>query len=79
MPAKKIVETQTNHVHDCDCKRSCRPNGGCGGGVYGLGIVGAAFYFFPQAIGVGGYAMAIFKSLIWPAILVYQALTLLKL
>jgi hypothetical protein len=50
-----------------------------GDAVYALGIFGAAFYLFPGAVGINDYAIALFQSLIWPATLVYHALSLLKL
>lgn len=63
------------------CDFCCKNRGGTAsnGAVYGIGIFGAAFYFFPKAIGITGFIMAILKSLAWPALLVYQALTLLKI
>jgi len=68
---------------NCDPAHCCKKwgNGGSSGGgaVYGIGIFGAAFYFFPQAVGTSEFFMAILKSLVWPGILVYQALSLLKL
>lgn len=79
MPAKKDEETK------CHCDHAgCKPvhvhnNAGGGGAVYGIGIVGAAFYFLPQAVGTSDFLLAIGKCLVWPALLVYQALTLLKL
>lgn len=74
MAQKKIVENKT-------CCDNCRPQycGGSNGAVYGFGVIGAAFYYFPHAVGASGFMMAIFKTLVWPAMLVFQALTLLKL
>jgi len=44
------------------------------GAVYGLGLIGAAIYFISQAstfwLGVLGFL----KALVWPAILVFEAL-----
>ena len=77
MPVKKVVEEKVEKCDSYCCKRG--NSGGSGSAVYGIGIFGAAFYFFPQAVGVTGFVMAILKSLVWPALLVYQALTLLKL
>lgn len=66
---------------DCACcgNKSHCSNGGAGCAVYGIGIFGAAFYLFPQAIGFTGYLLAIGKSLVWPALLVYHAFKLLHL
>jgi len=49
-------------------------NGASGGAVYGLGLVGAAFYYIGAAdtfwIGVLGFL----KAIVWPAFMVYEAL-----
>lgn len=80
MTSKKLVEEKCvcDHEH---CKPVHVHNTGnsSGGAVYGLGIFGAAFYFFPQAVGGEQFLLAIFKSLAWPGFLVYEALKLLKL
>ena len=77
------MSSKTNSEDKCEdchpsyfCKRGA--NGG-GSAVYGIGIFGAAYYFIPQAVGGMGFVMAIIKSLGWSALIVYQALSLLKL
>ncbi len=45
-----------------------------GSPVYGLGVVGAAVYFFARAASWQQYALALPKALVWPALLVYRAL-----
>lgn len=52
------------------------PNGAGAGGspVYGLGVIGAAVYFFTTAQSRQDYALAIPKSVVWPAILVHRLL-----
>ena len=80
MSLKKVIEEKCENCNPAFCCKKWGHGGSSGGGaVYGIGIFGAAFYFFPQAVGISGFALAIFKSLVWPALLVYQALTLLKL
>jgi|GEM_PF-1481120 len=81
MPVKKVVEEKCENCNPSDC---CKNMGNKTGGnsscaVYGIGIFGAAFYFFPQVTDVSSFFMALIKSLVWPALLVYQALSLLKL
>ena len=76
MTNKKVEECGCENCH-CQSNNSYTHSGG--GAVYGIGILGAAFYFFSSAVGVSGFFLALFKSLAWPAILVYQALSLLKL
>lgn len=80
MSGKKVVEEKCTCDHE-HCKPVHVHNKAAGGGgaVYGLGIFGAAFYFFPAAVGVEQFIMAILKSLVWPALLVFEALKLLKL
>jgi hypothetical protein len=62
---------------DCVCKSG--PTVSTGNGVYGLGVIGTAFYFLQHAQGGNEIVMGIVKAVFWPAILVYHALTLLNL
>jgi len=56
---------------------------GCGKGgsdaIYGLGVVGALFYFLKGATTFGAVMMAIGKAVFWPAILMFKLLTYLKM
>ncbi len=45
-----------------------------GGAVYGFGVIGAAIYFIIQASGFWGVVLGILKAIVWPAILVFEAL-----
>jgi hypothetical protein len=46
-----------------------------GGGVYGLGLIGAAVYYWRQADeGFGPHALALGRALVWPAFVVYDVL-----
>lgn len=47
-------------------------HGGAGGGVYGLGMIGAAVYFIQQSVGFWAGAVGILKAIVWPAFLVYK-------
>lgn len=42
--------------------------------VYGLGFIGAAIYYIMQATGFWMGVLGFLKALVWPAILVYEAL-----
>lgn len=64
---------------DCECKGYCHKGSNTGNGVYGLGMIGTAFYFLQSAGNVTDVIMAIVQAVFWPAILVYHALSLLKL
>jgi len=52
--------------------------GGSGGAVYGLGFIGAAFYFIQNADSFWMGVYGILKAIVWPALVVYKTLELLK-
>lgn len=54
-----------------------RTSGASGGAVYGLGVIGAVVFFWQQADSLWEYVLAVLKALVWPAILVYEALEVL--
>lgn len=56
----------TNHIHSA--------NQHAGGGIYGLGFIGAVVYYIQQADSFGSGVLGLLKAVIWPAILVYRAL-----
>ena len=45
--------------------------------IYGLGVVGALFYFLGGATSFGMVLLGIGKSIFWPAILMFKLLTYL--
>lgn len=49
-------------------------NGGPGGAVYGLGMIGAAVYYISIATGFWIGVLGFLKALIWPVFLVYELL-----
>lgn len=49
-------------------------NQGAGGAVYGLGLIGALIYFIQQVHGFWPVVFGILKAIVWPAVLVYEAL-----
>ncbi|MGD9705182.1 MAG: hypothetical protein AB7Q42_22330 [Acidimicrobiia bacterium] len=54
--------------------KRARTSAPCGGGaVYGLGLIGAAVWFWQQATGFGEHVVGLLKALVWPAFLVYEA------
>ena len=70
--ASSFTKGQSKECASCnnnDCKNSL----GC---TYFLGVIGAAFYFVPLATGFWGVVLAILKSLVWPAFVVYKLLAL---
>lgn len=50
----------------------------CFGGIYGLGFIGALFYYIVTATSFWGGAFGILKALVWPAILVFKLLMFLS-
>ena len=50
---------------------------GSAGGFYFMGFVGAAIYYISNATDFWMGALGILKSLVWPAFLVFEALTAL--
>ncbi len=42
--------------------------------VYGLGLIGAAIYFISHATGFWMGVLGFLKAIIWPVLLIYQAL-----
>jgi hypothetical protein len=50
-----------------------------GGAIYALGIFGAAVYFIQQSTGFWMGALGLLKALVWPAMVVYKVLGLLKM
>ena len=53
--------------------------GSKGGMLYFLGVIGALFYFIPKAATFGMGVLAVLKSLVWPAILVFKLFEFLKI
>lgn len=54
-------------------------NSGTPGAVYGLGFIGAVVYFIQHATNFWTGVLGILKALVWPALLIYRLLALLKL
>ncbi len=42
--------------------------------VYGVGLIGAAVYFISAATGFWMGVLGLLKAIVWPAILVFEAL-----
>ena len=55
-------------------KRSCNQSTGC---VYGLGFIGSVIYYLSTATGFWVGVAGFFKSLVWPAVLVFELLKFL--
>jgi hypothetical protein len=47
--------------------------------VYGLGLIGAWVYYFSHAATIWIGLLGFFKGIVWPAMLVYEALKFLNM
>jgi hypothetical protein len=54
-------------------------NRGSSGAIYGLGMIGALFYFLQNATNFGMVMLGIGKAIFWPAILMFKLLTYLHM
>lgn len=65
----------------CSDIKSCHHHGhgGHSSAIYGLGVVGALFYFCQGASTFGMVVMGIGKAFFWPAILMFKLLTYLQM
>ena len=52
---------------------------GAGQAVYGLGFIGALIYYIQHAATLGMGLLAVLKAMVWPAMIVYRVLEMLKL
>jgi len=50
---------------------------GCGSAVYGLGFLGALYYYLTTATSLWTGFIGVLKAIVWPAFLVYGALQFL--
>lgn len=61
----------------------CKPhhgyNHGGSGAIYGLGIIGALFYFLQGATTFTAIMTGIGKAIFWPAIILFELLTYLQI
>jgi len=60
-------------------KDHCSSKGSSGGAIYGIGIFGALFYFLQGATTLTAIVVGVFKSIAWPAFLLFKVLTILQL
>jgi hypothetical protein len=49
----------------------------CGGGIYGLGFIGAVIFYIQTATSFWGGVLGVLKAIVWPAFLVYESLKFL--
>ena len=76
---KKEEMSETCCQEKMSCKPRCHHHGGGQCAIYGLGVVGALFYFLQNAPNFGAVMIGIGKSFFWPAILMFKLLTYLQM
>jgi len=64
--AREKIKCTCGHWHKC-----------CGGGIYGLGFIGALVYYLSTAATFWIGVLGILKALVWPAFLVFHLLKFL--
>lgn len=50
-----------------------------GDAVYGLGLIGALFFYIQHATSFGDGVVGVLKAFVWPAFLVFKLLGFLKM
>jgi hypothetical protein len=80
-----MKEENCQEKQDC-CRKTnnchCHHHGGgsgTSGAIYGLGVIGALFYFLQGVVGFVPVLIGIGKAFFWPAFIVFKALTMLKI
>lgn len=70
---EKNIKEKKDSNGKCKNSRSGTPDA-----VYGLGLIGALVYFIQHATSFPDGLLGILKAIIWPALLIYKLLELLK-
>lgn len=74
------MKKESKQTECCQTDKKCRCRShGDPGAIYGLGVIGALFYFLSHATSFGMVLLGIGKSIFWPAILMFELLTYLGL
>ncbi len=72
------MDVQTNPAVT-DRARTRVVHQGASEAVYGLGFVGALIYYMQHAATLVTVVLGLLKAMVWPAMLVYKLLEMLKL
>jgi hypothetical protein len=59
-------------------ERPVKVTNGVFGGIYFLTIIGAAIYFIQHSTSFWGGVLGFFEALIWPLLVIYKVLEILK-
>lgn len=66
-----ISARKKHHHGNCHCSQNSA--------LYGLGVIGALFYFLQNAATFTAVVVGIFKAVFWPAFVLFRVLTELNL
>lgn len=70
--------TDQTNTSNPDRARTRVVHQGASEAVYGLGFVGALIYYVQHAATLGAGLLGLLKAMVWPAMLVYKLLEMLK-
>jgi len=73
MKKSTTKEKVMDMCQDCSCHCG-KKSGGAESPLYGIGLVGAAFYFLPGSSGLSEWLWHLFQTITWPGFLVYYLL-----
>lgn len=71
-------DNSSKHFNHNKCSHHCRCHSNSSA-IYGLGIFGALFYFLQNAATFTAVMIGIFKSIFWPAFVLFKVLTILEI
>jgi hypothetical protein len=72
-----MTEDKNSSPHEHREKKVARDNG-IMGGIYGMAFIGAAVYYISHAATFWEGVLGFLKAIVWPAVLMYKVLELLK-
>ena len=64
-----------DNTKECKPRRKKMDNGA----IYGLGVIGAAVYFIQTSTGFWMGVVGVLKGFVWPAIVIYKVLEMMKM
>ena len=70
------MSNESDSGKKCHCRKGAARGNGA---IYGMGVIGALFYYIHQATSFMTGLMGVLKAIFWPAVLVYKVLDLLKM
>lgn len=54
-------------------------NNGVSGSIYGMGFLGALYFYIQHATTFWGGALGVVKAIFWPAVIIYKLLKYLNM